>query len=337
MSLRQNNYDLVEQIFVPHTAVENAISRIDQCYKATETSSEPICIALIGPTRSGKSRALEYKAKKHPKTRLDDGLRVPILSVRTPSNPTTKGLAEVMLRAIGDPNPGKGSETNMTNRLITLLGVAETRMMMVDEFQHFYDKKSHKVMHHVADWLKLVVDESHVALVVSGLPSCQAVLNQNEQLAGRFMSPIQMPRFDWINQDLRDEFIGILGCFQEGLAHFDMPQLNNDEMAFRFYCASGGLIGYVAKILRQAVWNAIDANRNNISLDDLSTAHMMSVYVDEKSKDLPLSFNREFSVQVNEVLLQRVNAIGTTSPEVFPKRESQTRLPLISVGQILHK
>ena len=52
-------------------------------------------------------------------------------------------------------------------------------------------------MHHVADWLKILVDETRCALVVAGLPSCQTVIDSNEQLAGRFHAPILMPRFSW--------------------------------------------------------------------------------------------------------------------------------------------
>lgn len=312
------NYNIVEKILVPHTAMTNALKRVEQCYRASDGSSEPVCVAIIGPSRTGKTRVLKHFEKKYPKSRLDDGLRVPILRVLTPSAPTNKGLAEVLLRAIGDPNPGKGNQTNMTSRLHTLLQKAETRMLMIDEFQHFYDKKSHKVMHDVANWLKNLVEDSGVALVVSGLASCQAVLNQDIQLAGRFLAPIHMRRFDWMIPDHREEFIAILASFQEALIQYDMPDLSSDEMAFRFYCASGGLIGYVAKILRQAVWNAVDANSSSISMDNLSTAHLMSVYVDEKAGDLPLSFNREFSLQVSISLLERVAEIGTAVPDELP-------------------
>lgn len=333
----KNNYNIVDHILVPHTALEHAILRIDQCYKAAFGSAEPICIALIGESRTGKSRVLEHFASQHPKVRLDDGMRVPILRVRTPSNPSAKGLAEVMLRSIGDPNPNKGTETNMTARLICLLKATQTRMIMIDEFQHFYDKKSHKVMHHVADWLKLVADESQVALVVSGLPSCQAVLNQNEQLAGRFLAPIRMPRFDWNNPDLRAEFKAILGAFQEGLAKFSMPQLDSDEMAFRFYCATGGLMGYVAKVLRQAVWNAIDSKSQIISLDNLAQAHHLSVYTDEKAGDLPLAFDYSFVAIPNESLLERVHAIGINTSAELQKNHNKTKPLGLTVAQVLHK
>jgi hypothetical protein len=190
-------------------------------------------------------------------------------------------------------------------------------MIMLDEFQHFYDKQSHKVMHHVSDWLKLLSDESNKSMVVSGLPSCQAVINQNEQLSGRFLSPIYMPRFAWDDDTLREQFISILEAFQEGLPKFSMPDFGEDEMAFRFYCASGGLIGYVAKILRQAVWNATDCKTKVITLEDLAEAYQFSVYKDEnEKKNCPImAFDRNFSTKVNEELLIRARIIGTPSPE----------------------
>lgn len=335
--MQHNHYNLVDQILVPHTALQEAMARIGQCYQAAQASTEPICIALIGESRTGKSRVLEDFESKYPKIRFDDGLRVPILRVRTPSSPSAKGLAEVTLRALGDPSAGKGTETNMTARLIGLLKATETKMIMIDEFQHFYDKQSHKVMHHVADWLKLVVDESQVALVVSGLPSCQAVLNQNEQLAGRFLAPIHMPRFDWRNGNLREEFIAILGAFQEGLSEYDFPKLDSDTMAFRFYCATGGLMGYVAKILRQAIWNAIDADTKVITIEALARAHFLSVYADEKAGDLPLAFDRSFIVTPTETLLQRVQLIGTATPEELPARRTRSKSSAVSISQVLRK
>ena len=315
---------LVEKILIQHTAMDMAIKRIKHCYAAAKDCVEPICLALIGEARTGKTRALEFVAAQFPSFRLADGLRVPILKVRTPSNPTVKGLAEKMLNELGDPLPGKGTETNMTARLINLLKKAETRMIMVDEFQHFYDKQSHKIMHHVADWLKIVVDESKVAIVVSGLPSCQAVLNQNEQLAGRFLGAVRMPRFDWMDDNSRDEFVTILTEFQAALSEYDLPALNSDEMAFRFYCATGGLIGYLAKILRQVVWNAIFSDSKLITLEDIKAAYEESVYADEsKKKDMPRAFDKGFTTLVSADLLNRVKEIGVPAPEEFPRRRGR--------------
>ena len=270
--MKQDMYNVVDQILVPHATFEAATRKLLQCMKGAEGSMEPICMAVIGESRTGKTRVLEYIENKYPSQRLDDGMKIPVLRVTTPSAPTIKGLAAEILSSIGDPMPDKGTVNNMTSRIVTLVRGCGVRIIMIDEFQHFYDKERKKVMHSVADWFKVLVDRCKVALVVSGLPSCQAVLNQNEQLAGRFLAPIHMPRFDWSDDDLRGQFIDILECFHSSLDQFDLPALDSDEMAFRFYCASGGLIGYVVKILRQAVWNATDSDSTVITLQNLACA-----------------------------------------------------------------
>lgn len=317
---------IVENTLIPHSAFEKATSKLEQCFRYAKGATEPICLAIIGESRTGKSRALEECCAGHPDVRTNDGLEVPVLRVRTPSQPTVKGLAELMLDAIGDPSSGAGTENSKTLRLRTLMRNAKTRMVMVDEFQHFYDKCSHKVIHHVADWLKILVDEAQVAVVVAGLPTCQAVLAQNEQLAGRFITPVRMPRFDWKDEAHREEFVAILSAFQDSLGtYFDMPALDSDEMAFRMYMGTGGLMGYLTKFLRQAVWNAIDDDRKTISLEDLITAHEDSVWSANGLVDVKSPLSRDLVVSPTEDLLARIKQIGVAEQEKAEERPLRTR------------
>lgn len=322
-----NVRNIVENTLVPHTAFESARIRLEQCFDYAQTTSEPICIALVGESRTGKSRVLEECYANHASIRDSAGLNVPILRVKTPSKPTVKGLAELMLRAMEDPRFDAGTENAKTIRLQTLMKHSGTRMVMIDEFQHFYDKGSRKVMHHVADWMKILVDDSRVALVVAGLPTCRAVLDQNEQLSGRFLSPIVMPRFDWRVAEHREEFIGILGAFQESLGqHFDIPCLDSAELAFRIYCGTGGLIGYLTKFLRQVVWNALDHSYKSITLEQLQLAHDEAVGA---LSDLPGAlnpFHRDFIPAAAEDVLAKVRSIGLPKQEeVRPVRRTTQR------------
>ncbi|MEI7612171.1 MAG: TniB family NTP-binding protein [Betaproteobacteria bacterium] len=319
---------IVETTLVPHTAFQEASRRLEQCFDYANGSSEPICIAVVGESRTGKSRVLEECFINHPTVRHSEGLEVPILRVKTPSKPTVKGLTETMLRAMGDPKFSSGSESNMTSRLATLVKNALTRTVMIDEFQHFYDKGTHTIMHYVADWLKNFVDESKVALVVAGLPSCFAVINQNEQLVGRFLAPVTMPRFDWQDKDQRDEYIAILGAFQESIGgHFDLPALDGEEMAFRCYCGTGGLIGYLTKFLRQAVWNALDANARTIELADLMHAHDEAVWAKHGLLPMCSPFSKGFSSQPTDDLLARVRLLGTPVEEPPRPRGRRSLFP----------
>lgn len=308
---------LIDNILVPHSAFEEATRRMEQCFSHANGSMEPICIALIGDTRTGKTRVLTSCQARHPTLRTPEGLVVPILRIRTPPNPTVKGIAGTFLYAMGAPDWDKGTETARTNRILTLLREVQTRMLMVDEFQHFYDKKSHKVWHHVADWLKVLVDESKAALVVAGLQTCRAVIDQNEQLAGRFLTPLHMPRFDWAHDEHRGQFVGILHAFYEQLsAHFDLPVLSDEDTAFRMYCATGGLMGYLAKILRQCVWNTIDADARKIEFEDIRVAAQQAVWEEESAIGIPNPFDRTHSFSPTTELLALVRRLGTRNEPV---------------------
>jgi len=312
---------LIENTLVPHTAFQSASTKLEQCFRYAEDALEPICLPIIGESRTGKSRTLENLEDSHPRVRTSEGVQVPVFSVRTPAKPTVKGLAERMLRALGDPKFDKGTEQVKTYRLQQLMSECQTRMVIVDEFQHFVDKGSSKIAYHVADWLKMLVDESRVAIVVSGLPNCIDVLRGNEQLAGRFMAPVVMPRFNWKKIDHRDEFMAILAAFHEQMAnHFDLPDLSSDEMAFRFHCATGGLIGYVTKILRKAIWTALDENRRTFTLEDFAIALSESVEVGFHSAELLAPFSRSFSINPTTELLELVSKIGTRAEATFNRR-----------------
>ena len=319
---------IIENTLVPHTAFNEALVRMTQCFKYANGSTEPICTAIVGEARTGKTRVMEEFRLIHPIVRHNEGLYVPILYVKTPSKPTVKSLVELLLQALKDPKFHIGTENNKTMRLFMLMQRTGTRMIMIDEFQHFYDKGLRAVMHHVADWLKIFVDDSKISLVVGGLPSCQAVLDQNEQLAGRFLSRVEMPRFDWNNLEHRAEFMDILEAFQESIGkYFDLPNLDSDEMAFRCYCATGGLMGYLTKFLRQLVWDAIDEDRKIISLDNFEAAHCASVWDTNKISGVANPFSKFFKLSPSPETLEKISLIGKAVVESSAPRWRGGRQP----------
>jgi hypothetical protein len=100
--------NLIDRILVPHAAFQGALRRIGQCYRNAEAHGNPACLAIVGPSRTGKTSVMEQFASGHPMVRTDEGLEVPILRVKTPSKPTVKSMAEIMLREMGDPRFDKG-------------------------------------------------------------------------------------------------------------------------------------------------------------------------------------------------------------------------------------
>ena len=121
-----------------------------------------------------------------------------------------------------------------------------------------------------------------------------------------------MPRFSWQDLEQREEFIGILQAFHGVLSqHFQTPEFQQEAMAFRFYCATGGLIGYLTKILWRSVWHAVAAKRKKITLEDLCDAHEKAVWWGRVPQRLPRPFARDFKLVPTVDLLREVSLIGT--------------------------
>ena len=269
----------IESMLVPHTAFTNALAYLAQGFEVAETLRDSIGLFICGESRTGKTRLIEDFRSNYLPYLTPEGLVSPVIYAEVPSKPTVRGLASVILAAYGDPLAHKGTEQEKTVRILNYIKKCKTRMLILDEFQNFVDKSTdYRVIHHVSDWLKNVLNDAKIVCVIVGLPYGDAVLGQNEQLRGRFTNPIHLSRFDWKNSNSRNEFLGLLDGFTELLRmHFKTIDLGEEDIAYRLYHASGGLTGYIFNIIRLAAWNVIDEERTSITIEDLNMGYQRCV------------------------------------------------------------
>ena len=312
-----NPVTFLDTVLVPHQAFTDAQERLEVFLAAAPTLIEPECFALLGPSGSGKSRLLETICMSHQRVRDSEGLNIPIIRVSVPSKPTIKGLGDLILKNIDPGDQRRYTENEMTRRIQTLMRNCGTRMLMLDEFQHFYDKQSHAVQHHVADWLKILVDSVRCILVVSGLPECTAVISQNPQLRRRFRAPLRLPQFSWLDQAQQREFRNCLGAFYKVLKpEIDLPNLRDDLWAFRCYCATGGLIGYMKKLLSEVlIGAAVKEKKKQSHLDAFTDAYNLFLY---NFDNLPASqlnpFDANLLLEWSPQVANHVEMIGKAVP-----------------------
>src|SRR5271166_3595413 len=112
---------LVDRTLVSHAPFQAAVREIETCFEFALEASEPICVALIGPSRTGKSRVLDVCERQHPKVRREDGMYVPILRVYDAMEPvsactdqTARGTLHQHER--GEARPNVQSAPNRTAR-----------------------------------------------------------------------------------------------------------------------------------------------------------------------------------------------------------------------------
>jgi hypothetical protein len=303
---------IIERLIIRHSAFSEAERQIEQCFAFSVGKGEAEALAIIGESGTGKSTVLNVFADGHKPTRSPDGLNVPVLLVSAPSAPTAKNLAGIMLEGLGADDAMRGTEDQRTRRVKTLIRETGTRLVMIDEFQHFVDQGTQRVIRHVADWLKGLINDTRSTLVVAGLPSCMAVVDQNAQLTRRFSAPIHMPRFQWDEPEERRQFVAILRGVHRAISReIMMPDLSSEEMALRVYLATGGLMGYVSKLLRQLLRNARVHTRNTVTLAEMHEAHLQAIWSVQRLQDLPQPFSSGFRLEGKRELLQQANRLGT--------------------------
>jgi len=205
-----------------------------------------------GEPRAGKTAFIRSQIRANMPVRNKDGLYIPVAYCQMPSVPEPATITTAILYGIGDPTwAHKRSRANRVIYTAEALQRAGVEVLGVDDFHRLVDTRGQKVQHVAADYLIELAFYFGGTLIFSGLSRMQTVFDTNEQLAGRTQSPICFRRLDWRKD--RALFIqlveNLLGEFER---HGISTKAISRDFFFRLYCGTGGLIGYVVRVLRAA-------------------------------------------------------------------------------------
>ena len=271
--------DMVEHLLLHHARFNTLLARIDYCarFGGEIKTKNPPCLAILGNTGAGKTTLIDAWLEKAPLRTMetDEGTIIPYLYVLVPSSPKKKGAVSAFLRALLDPNPSRGTEWDMISRVHRLIKRCKVQVIFVDEFQHLRDKDTQKVVHAIADFLKDVINQSHIPMILTGkLGEAESILMANSQLDRRVGTPLVLEPFEWDRS--RPETIKELRTLMRDIDRalpLDLSDLQNEEMAFRFFYASDGYLGWIMEIIREAAVRAIDTDCHCLNKPLLAAAY----------------------------------------------------------------
>jgi len=268
-----------------HPAYNEAIRRIATLHRKGQELKQGGGLLLTGHSGIGKSTVLNFYRERFPPFDEQDGVVIPVLYVLTPAAPSVKNLAESILQAMGDPYSAKGTSEDKTRRIYLLIKKCRVELLMIDEFQHFFDTSRHSESRSVTDWLKNLLSVAKIPVVLAGLPRSELVIRANTQLARRFSSRFCMQPFSFAEENLRIVFRGVLKGIHAVIPLKCLP-LHDANVARRIFIATNGVMDYICKLLDQAIYLGRRSRDREITLVVLSMA-----FRDEIWRDCPEPLN----------------------------------------------
>jgi predicted AAA+ superfamily ATPase len=266
----------VEDIYILSPHHEEILKKMDNCRLRSKKAREAQCMLIEGLQGAGKTTLREYYESQHKRKETEDGMFIPVLATQIGVPATEKSLATSLLEALGDPAADKGTVVSQTMRLRHLLKDCKTELIILDEFQHFIDRDSLKVLKKISDWLKTLINDTKIPIVLIGMPYSHIVLDArgNEQLKRRFSVRESLKPFEWgSTQEERVNLRKFLRAVDEALPLNERSQLGSTQIAFRFYCATNGIVSYIMDIIKGACYLAFDTGAQLLNLDTLADAY----------------------------------------------------------------
>lgn len=264
-----------------------------------------------GPARSGKTAYLRSLVRANMPVRRRDGLHMPVAYFQMPSVPDPASISASILYGIGDPTwqckRARAYRVLYTAEALQRVGA---ELLCVDDFHHLVDARGQKVQHVAADYFKELAFHFGGTLLFSGLDRMELVFDTNEQLNGRTEAPVHFLRFDWRRAKTdRALFIQIAESLLDEFARRGLSRIKpSDSFFFRLYCSTGGLIGYLVRVLRVS---ALVCETRKTALDTEVIRKAVRLVVAKQWPDGIDPFHEKFPSIESPATLALADSIGT--------------------------
>jgi len=288
---RSERMDYVEKMYVTYPRASAIIAGIRHSIEINKYLPEPLCLLITGPAGSGKTTILETILAANPSFIKEDSLYVPVVMATIDAQATVGSLATRLLDGIGDPLSESGLISKRTHRLEDFIDNVKTRVLLIDEIQHFIDQDNNKVLQTVSDTLKNLIKTKKLTCVLCGkIGQAEKVVDSNSQLARLFSDPKVLEPFTWDEKKPESikEFRQLLTEIEKILPLREESNLFKLETAWRMFAATEGLMGYLMKLIRISTIYALE--RGCEALDYNLLAEVFDEFLAEDRRNIPNPF-----------------------------------------------
>lgn len=235
---------------VPHSQFQDAVDSIFTSIATTQERGTPCCALMTGEAGVGKSSICQRVGQLlgPPEEKLtDEGMlkSMPCLYCSVPARPTIKFLAQEMLEKLGTPT--NAVTQALEYRIVQSLISRQVQLAILDEFHNLAKKGAEKTRSDTCDWVKYILNESNVAIFLSGETGYDLIIDAHPQLARRYPYRINLKPLTF-SHSTDSEFRKVLSALTGEmikLGELDNYVYLSDEhlAAALFMCCNGTMDG----------------------------------------------------------------------------------------------
>ena len=219
-------------------------------------------LALIGESNNGKTMLLKNFIKKHvvePTPTASKSI-LPVLMIQMPPKPDENRFYDELLTRLFANESAREPITSKLSRLKILLKKIETKIIVLDEFQHSLaaTMKNQRVL---LNAIKYMSNELMISFVASGTLETLNSLQADPQIANRF-EPTYLPKWRY-----DDDFKRLMVTFEARLGLKKESNLAEEKLGNLILATSEGTIGEIDDLVKKLAKFAIVSGTEQITTD----------------------------------------------------------------------
>ena len=260
-----------KDFWVGYTAAKNILADLDDLMNYPRKIRMPN-IAIIGDTNNGKSFILDRFVNKNSKPfdPNEEAPTLPIIHIRLRSKADESRFYNAILSSLFASGSDRESADSKLDRIHRLLFQLDTKILVVDEFQHSTCGTKSKIRE-LLNAVKNVGSDLKLSIVLGGTPEVLNALSSDTQIENRFI-PRHLKRWSFNN-----EFLSLLATIQLKLKLRNNYDLTDDIIAKRLLLLSGGIIGDLVDLLVCLAVHAIRTGTEAITIEMLDIEYLKSI------------------------------------------------------------
>lgn len=275
---------LAREPFVSYGTAKRILTRMDALLRSPR-SHRPASMLIAGVTNNGKTMLVRRFTDANPAVFDDeaDAVSCSVLYIQMPPTPDARQFYLAILEKLNVPIQRTAVFSHVQSQTLRICRIVGLKVLVVDELHNIHGGRIEQ-QRHFLNLIRYISNELHIHIIGSGLPSALRALQSDEQLTNRFEHwPLPIWRSDKPCRML-------LNTIESTLPLQRQSSLSETETMERILGLSGGTIGEIARLIREAAETAIRSGAERIDTDLLNSLGWVAPDDRRKAAEAVLSY-----------------------------------------------